>query len=179
MRSNAGTYKFVHQSIELFESHGVGVRTRTHLSCGTLVGYYACHVYRSQKEEDPYSQFIMSPDDGTQVVYDAKDIGNEMRFLNDYRGIAKQNNVCMGEREIIYKWVTARPILTTREILAGEELLLDYGEAYWTAQCMRLCTTCNRMLCLETSYSVIGRGYRRECNKCRGDVCSKWHVRGI
>lgn len=173
VRSRAGTFRFairVHRSLELFKSHGVGVRTTAPLSSGTCVGYYACHVYKTQKEEDPSSQFVMSPDDGTEVVYDAKNIGNEMRFINDYRGNSMQNNVCMGDREIIYKWVTARPIVTTKDIRAGEELLLDYGESYWNALNMRLCTGCNRMLSLKTNYTPIGRGYRRECNDCREDT---------
>ena len=174
VRSRAGTFLFairVHRSLELFKSHGVGVRTRTFLPQGTVVGYYGCHVYKSHSEEDPSSRFVMSPDDGTEVVYDAKNIGNEMRFINDYRGISKtQNNVCMGDREIIYRWVTARPIVTIKDVQAGEELLLDYGESYWNALNMRLCTGCNRMLSLKTNYTPIGRGYRRECNDCRDDT---------
>lgn len=173
VRSCIGTFMFstpVHRAIELFESHGTGVRTTAPLSAGTCVGLYACHVYESQEEEDSSSQFIMSPDDGTSVVYDAKGVGNEMRFINDYRGIAKQNNVCMAERVIICEWVTARPIVTTKDIQAGEELLLDYGEGYWNVLGMRLCTGCNRMLSLKTNYSPAGRGYRRECNDCREDT---------
>lgn len=60
---------------------------------------------------------------------DAELGGNETRFLNDYRQVATEPNVRF---EVVYD--TRRPYViavTTCAVAPDEELLADYGTAYW------------------------------------------------
>ena len=63
---------------------------------------------------------------------DANKFGNEMRFINDYRNIADEQN-----SEFSPDWVHGEyrmRIVATRCIEADEEILTDYGEEYWRAR---------------------------------------------
>ena len=60
---------------------------------------------------------------------DAENIGNEMRFINDYRGISSEPNV-----KLTSTFIDRLPrviVITIKPIHIDEELLLDYGEDYW------------------------------------------------
>ena len=64
-------------------------------------------------------------------IIDAKTHGNELAFVNDFRGLAPQPNT-------IPKWVVHNSTYhlifeTASPIAAGEELLIDYGADYWKA----------------------------------------------
>ena len=62
------------------------------------------------------------------LVLDAKDIGNECRFINDYRGIATECNVEFRTvaDPTVGIWVD---VIVKRPIAAGEEILVDYDDA--------------------------------------------------
>jgi hypothetical protein len=172
--SNAGCYMFkdrVSKSVELFASaHGVGVRATVRIESGEFIANYAGEVYdgnmRHAAADD--NRYIMDPDDGSDVTYDAKCLGNESRMINDYRGMAASENVIMGERFVIHNWITARPIYASKRIEPGEELLLDYGDEYWAFFKMRVCTSCNQLFSMEANFSAKGKGDQeyKTCSKC-------------
>ena len=54
--------------------------------------------------------------------------GNEMRFINAFQGIGSRPNVKM--RTAYINTMPHVIIVCTEDIEVGEELLLDYGEAY-------------------------------------------------
>lgn len=63
------------------------------------------------------------------LVTESCHYANELAFVNDYRGIQKAPNVdgkMLPHRGRLYFVYT-----TLREILPGEELLIDYGAGYW------------------------------------------------
>jgi len=61
------------------------------------------------------------------LVLDAKEVGNESRFINDYRNIAAARNVRFMTIADARKgvWVD---VIATRPIIAGEEILVDYDD---------------------------------------------------
>ena len=59
---------------------------------------------------------------------DAAHCGNEMRFINSYIGIDFSPNVTM--RTVYMNTYPHLVIVATRDLDIGEELLLDYGQAY-------------------------------------------------
>lgn len=61
----------------------------------------------------------------------AKECGNELRFVNDYRWIGKANVTTKREKEHVY-------FVTSRDIIKDEELLIDYGIGYWVVRRDRL-----------------------------------------
>ena len=63
---------------------------------------------------------------------DASTEGNELRFCNDYRGVASAPNATFQPAT-----VSTRPIqliVITAHVPFGAEILLDYGDDYWRAQ---------------------------------------------
>ena len=60
---------------------------------------------------------------------DAGDSGNELRFVNDYRGVAACANAEFQQATI--RSMPAQMLVVTRLVRTGEELLVDYGEDYW------------------------------------------------
>lgn len=101
------------------------------------IGWYGGALRPRIPGQPSSSSFIMECQcDKYELDFDANDIGNEIRYVNDYRGIAAAPNVYVGEPvhvEGAPGWVVANPIMTSRAIAAGEEYLLDYGDNYWRA----------------------------------------------
>jgi len=65
-------------------------------------------------------------------VIDAGGAGNETRFINDFRGHPQgRPNCCFSQT-----YVAGRPalmVVVTQDVQEGDELLVDYGEAFWQA----------------------------------------------
>ena len=62
---------------------------------------------------------------------DAEHMGNELRMINDYRGVPGATGPnCKFSRTAI-RGFRAALIVAIRPIAVGEELLLDYGAVYW------------------------------------------------
>ncbi|KAI9202820.1 uncharacterized protein BJ171DRAFT_583635 [Polychytrium aggregatum] len=68
---------------------------------------------------------------------DAKDAGNEARFINDFRGIACRPNVCFDAYRDTASgnlrmgcWVLGEPVR------AGDELVVSYGSPWWRSRGM-------------------------------------------
>lgn len=60
---------------------------------------------------------------------DASDRGNELRFVNDFRGVAAAPNADFQSATI--RSLPAQMLVVTRRVNTGDELLVDYGEDYW------------------------------------------------
>lgn len=87
--------------------------------CGVVVPNTQGGHYVANLEEKGYDE---------SVGVDAEYCGNEMRFINAYQGIGPSANVKM-----VTAYIASYPhlvIVCMRDILAGEEFLLDYGPNY-------------------------------------------------
>jgi hypothetical protein len=81
--------------------------------------------------EDSDSQFITKLGASTLLDVDASKCGNEARFINDFRNIARSSNVMMKSASHPLTGESAPSVFTERAIAKGDELLLDYGQQYW------------------------------------------------
>ena len=63
------------------------------------------------------------------IEIDARFVGNESRYINDYRGVASQPNVEFCTKADAQKgiWVA---IKVAADICCGEEILVNYGEEF-------------------------------------------------
>lgn len=123
-----------------------GVRLRTDagrgLEKGELVMYYAghvrCGVHSNQCDPSDYPCPLSSNADAqsTDPVVDALHLGNLSRFLNDARGSAEPCNCFIQFEEVRCEKqpVVLVAVRTLRVIQPGEELTIDYGEAFWAAK---------------------------------------------
>jgi hypothetical protein len=94
-------------------------------------------------DTDPSSSYDLSVDAELGVGIDAQSMGNEARFINDYRGIREKPNA-----EFKDVWVrTERGTIERRigvfalggkgrekGIRKGEEILVSYGKGFWKAR---------------------------------------------
>lgn len=67
------------------------------------------------------------------LAIDAEHMGNEARFINDYRGVAKRPNVALQEARD-RRGNPAMAVVALRPVGKGEELLLSYGKGFWQAR---------------------------------------------
>lgn len=86
-----------------------------------------------------YTGKLVTPDKGGRYVscsencgIDALDIGNELRFINDYRNISSTENVVLRTTYIDKKPRVV--FVVTQNIEEGDQLLTDYGKGYWEAE---------------------------------------------
>lgn len=81
--------------------------------------------------DDVNGHYVAALEDKTHTEslgIDAEHMGNEIRFINSYLNIAFYPNVTMRT-----SYISTLPhivLVCTRDIEAGEEFLLDYGDAY-------------------------------------------------
>lgn len=120
--------------------HGVaskGVRAKEEIATDSIIGFYA-GIYRPGifGPENPYV-FGVHPQDSDMVI-DALKVGNITRYINDPRGTQLMSNLEAEDVIIRHGAHTIRCVQfkITRNILAGEELLLEYEastKGYWNA----------------------------------------------
>ena len=92
-------------------------------------------IHCEDRPESDYDLSLYRSQDGVNVGVDASRMGNEARFINDYRGIREQPNA---------KFVDERSAETGRlemgvwsghqGIKKGEEILVSYGKGWWQAR---------------------------------------------
>ena len=127
-------------------SKGLGAFATTDLSAGAFLGRYTGRLYtetealdawRSGETSGEYFATLRSAGGAEPMVVDAEDyrIAGWPRFINHSKRLANCRNTEL--RKPIGPWTSARLPLglyvqATRDIAAGEELLVDYGPEYWT-----------------------------------------------
>jgi len=140
-----------------------GVFATEDIPLGTYLGTYAGVVVigensttdfdnkKTKKEineiiDDYYIPYPLTEEDheeiedrnGLDLVIDAKYEGNEARFINDYRNIAKEANVVYKNARAMQLGEPFIAVVTAKYISKGEELLVDYGATYWDIKAKKL-----------------------------------------
>jgi SET domain-containing protein len=94
------------------------------------IGIYA-GVLRQNTEKAEWNPYQNAPTKNCSHYIDAESIGNQMRFINDYRNIASAPNVGFFINPLRVNGYLVSVVVALRTIAKGEELLLDYGDKYW------------------------------------------------
>jgi DNA-directed RNA polymerase subunit RPC12/RpoP len=82
--------------------------------------------------ESDWSPYQMAPDSTATYYIDALEIGNEMRYINDCKGVgSKTPNVGFFQSRRKFKGYYMTEVYAIKPIKAGEEILVSYGEEYW------------------------------------------------
>jgi hypothetical protein len=146
----------VHQTPELLHVQIQTISDTSHPACGqsglftahnlkpdTFICFYFGFVH-GPEETDPESNYDLSLDREMQVGVDATSMGNEARFINDYRGIQASPNAefrdCLAridgrlERHIGVFVLSAgkKGGKRTKGIAKGEEVVVSYGKGWWS-----------------------------------------------
>ncbi|KAI9818325.1 MAG: hypothetical protein M1832_004443 [Thelocarpon impressellum] len=92
----------------------------------------------SAVDADPRSTYDLSLDRDLGIAVDATHMGNEARFINDYRGIRDGPNadfrdrVEAGERRMcVFVLPLGKSGRGKRGIRKGEEICVSYGKGFW------------------------------------------------
>ena len=130
-----------HNNLELFklppdhpafcDGHGYGVRATAMIKADTTLGVYT-GLWR-YKTICEFNTFLFEVDKGD---VDAQSYGNIFRFINDPMNTGKSANVYAEDSQRIipkkkYPHIFTYKLTTSRDIQAGEELFMNYGDAYW------------------------------------------------
>lgn len=109
---------------------GKGLFTRSFIPAGTLIIEYKGRVttWNEVKEKEADNAYIMYVN--RNHVINALPYKKALaRYANDARGIGKIKGL---RNNAVYATVKNRVyIKATRDIKAGEEILVDYGKSYW------------------------------------------------
>ncbi|KAJ6574759.1 hypothetical protein B0H19DRAFT_1125650 [Mycena capillaripes] len=95
---------------------------------------YIGEIHCDERQESDYDLSLFRSGD-LSVGIDASRMGNEGRFVNDYRGIPgqdKPNAIFVDIRRLSGE--LGMRIESSRMIKKGEEILVSYGKAWWQAR---------------------------------------------
>jgi hypothetical protein len=109
-----------------------GLHAAVDIPANTTIGFYMGEIITHNPKDPAYLYYIGTINNVTYYI-DAKEYGNEMRFVNDYRKIAPSPNVKFTKLMSPNTPFNIKVQLSSlRDISQGEELLVDYGSCYWT-----------------------------------------------
>jgi hypothetical protein len=72
--------------------------------------------------------------DGLSIGVDASEMGNEARFVNDYRGIRDKPNASFEDDRSADGELRMSVWSLNSPISKGEEILVSYGKSWWRAR---------------------------------------------
>lgn len=85
--------------------------------------------------EDRTSDYVCDFGEHSELALDAKAIGNEARFVNDYRNTGKRANVEFRLRRDTRGELRQGVFVCAKEgVAANDELLISYGKSYWRSR---------------------------------------------
>lgn len=90
------------------------------LHCDDRVSDYDLSLYRSQN--------------GVNVGIDAQQMGNEARFINDYRGVRDRPNAIFVDSRTNSGELRMSVWSAGEAIKKGDEILVSYGKGWWRAR---------------------------------------------
>ncbi|TFK57494.1 hypothetical protein OE88DRAFT_1651236 [Heliocybe sulcata] len=95
---------------------------------------YSGEVHADERQSDYDLSLYRSQDGNVNIGIDACKMGNEARFINDYRGIRSKPNAVFQERRAdsgelrMSVWTSSLPLKK------NEEILVSYGKGWWQAR---------------------------------------------
>ncbi|KAL0254833.1 hypothetical protein SLS55_009357 [Diplodia seriata] len=121
-----------------------GLFASQHLAPDTFVILYLGLVH-TRTDADPASDYDLSLDRELGIGVDATRIGNEARFINDYRGVGppgpnaefRELWVDVGgsrleKRMGVFVLSAGKSRKRSKGIAKGEEILVSYGKGFWS-----------------------------------------------
>lgn len=120
-----------------------GLFASQHLPPDTLILPYLGYVH-DETDIDENSNYDLSLDREHGIGVDATNVGNEARFINDYRGVSAGPNaefrdifVDLGNGKVekrigVFVLSAGKSNKRAKGIAKGEEILVSYGKGFWT-----------------------------------------------
>lgn len=117
--------------LSIMPDAGRGLFARKSISANTVIGKYQGRCIKTLREvydlQDDQFVFVISGPDRKPQWIDGNAASNYLRFINGAKTGGQQK--CVNVEA--YQYGGVLKFRTAREIVAGEELILDYGAEYW------------------------------------------------
>jgi len=91
-------------------------------------------IHCDDRPSSDYDLSLYRCQNGVSVGIDASMMGNEARFINDYRGIRTRPNAIFVERRTTKGELRMSIWSSAEGIKKGEEIVVSYGKAWWRAR---------------------------------------------
>ena len=98
---------------------------------------YIGEVHCDDRPDSDYDMSLYRFHDGTSVGSDASRMGNEARFVNDYRGIRTKPNAEFRDGRSVSGELRMSIWSLSESIKKGDEIVVSYGKAWWNARMTR------------------------------------------
>lgn len=99
----------------------------------TFILFYLGEVHADPREASNYDLSLFRTQEGISIGVDAQKMGNEARFINDYRQVAAKPNAIFKEVRTEDGELRMGIWSATTEIKKGGEILVSYGKNWWKA----------------------------------------------
>lgn len=95
---------------------------------------YLGELHCDDRPASDYDLSLLRLQDGTSVGLDASRMGNEARFINDFRSVAPKANAQFQESRNGAGELCMSVWSGSEGIKKGDEILVSYGKAFWKAR---------------------------------------------
>ncbi|CAL1696373.1 unnamed protein product [Somion occarium] len=92
---------------------------------------YLGEIHCDDRPDSDYDLSLYRSQDGISVGVDASQMGNEGRFINDFRGVRPRPNAMFEERRTSVGELCMSVWCGTKPINKGDEILVSYGKSWW------------------------------------------------
>jgi hypothetical protein len=115
------------------DSAGYGLYAGGTIPANTFIGEYVGIIYSGKHHDSARCQYVLSyPSCEGNMNINATEQGNITRFINHCDTESALNNVTF--RTLVVNGFCSVICVTTKEILAGSQLLVDYGKSFWVGK---------------------------------------------
>jgi len=95
---------------------------------------YTGEVHCDQRPDSDYDLSLFRSQDGVNVGVDASAMGNEARFINDFRGVRDKPNAIFVESRVASGELRMSVWSAEAVIKKGDEIVVSYGKSWWRAR---------------------------------------------
>ncbi|KAF9535504.1 hypothetical protein CPB83DRAFT_830508 [Crepidotus variabilis] len=96
--------------------------------------YYFGEIHCDDRSDSNYDLSLCRLDGEINVGIDAHGMGNQARFVNDYRGIADKPNSIFVDGRLNSGALSMTIWSGNQEIKKGQEILVSYGKSWWQSR---------------------------------------------
>lgn len=118
-----------------------GLFAATKIPSRTHIIDYIGEVHSDDRPDSDYDLSLYRSQDGINVGIDASAMGNEARFINDFRGIKDKPNAIFTDRRDGSGELRMSILSGSEVIRKGEEILVSYGKSWWRSRFPEQSTT--------------------------------------
>ncbi|THV06082.1 SET domain protein [Dendrothele bispora CBS 962.96] len=104
------------------------------IAANTFILDYIGEIHSDERPESDYDLSLHRFQTGESVGVDASHMGNEARFINDYRGVADKPNAIFFDYRIANSGELRMGVWSQKDIKKGQEILVSYGKSFWKSR---------------------------------------------